>query len=122
MSRKYTDSTLSASANPEANTASRTDVSTTTGSHGRNGLPAISRTTQNSAISMANCTHACSTLEKTSTSRGKATRRTSPALPEIELKPEVVDEGEEVPRQETAEQVVGESVEAARVTDRGLAR
>ncbi len=36
---------------------------------------------------MANCVQACSTLENTSTSRGKATRRTSPAFTEMDPRP-----------------------------------
>jgi hypothetical protein len=36
---------------------------------------------------MENCTQACSTFEKTSTSRGNATRRTSPAFDETAPRP-----------------------------------
>jgi len=40
----------------------------------------MSKTTHSKPISIPNCTHACNALLNTNTSRGNATRRTSPEL------------------------------------------
>ena len=90
MSLKYTDKVLSASAKPEAKIANRRLTKITTGSHGKNGLPAMSKTIARRPISIENCTQACSTLLKTKTSRGKATRRTKPELAEMAPIPRLV--------------------------------
>ena len=90
MSRKYTDNVLRASAKPEAKIANRTLIRITTGNHGKNGLPAINKTTAKRPISIANCTQACNTLLKTKTSRGKATRCTRPEFAEIAPIPRLV--------------------------------
>jgi len=58
-----------------------------------NGLPATRRMASRSPISIENCTQACRTFEKTRTSRGNATRRTSPAFDDTEPRPsEVISE------------------------------
>ena len=87
MSRKYTDSEPSASANPDPNITSNTLANRSTGSQRISGLPAMTSTMHNSVNSIANCTQACVTLANTKISLGNATRRTSPAFPVIEPRP-----------------------------------
>ena len=119
MSRKYTDSTLSANANPEPNTASRIDVSTTTGSHGRNGLPAI-RSDARRAPSRWRTARRHAARWRRPGPRGERHPADQTRIAGDRPESEVVDEGEKVPRQQAAKQVVRESVEAARIADRGL--
>ncbi len=80
MSRKYTFPAASASPNPVANTASNTDVNTTSGSHGSTMFLANSSATESTVSSTANVNNPAMIVETIRCSRGKATLRTKAPL------------------------------------------
>ena len=91
---------------------------TTSGSHGRNGLPAMSSDDQQQSHLDRELHAGVEDIGEDKDFAGECNPTDQSGVHRDRAQPERGDEPEEVPREETAEEVEGEAVQSRRVTDR----